>query len=562
MLNRWTTRCVGALRRNPIAWACAALLCDPSAQAVEIDVGDADFALRWDNTVKLSAASRLDRAEPGLLANPNGDDGDRNFARGLISNRIDWLTEADLTWRRQSGLRVSAAAWYDATYNTTNENPGFAGGASPNHVSKPADEFTDATRQLHGRKAELLDAFVFGRFDLGEANATLRVGRHSLLWGESLFFGANGIAGGQMPVDAVKLVSVPGTPFKEAIRPVPMASLQLQVNGRVSVGAYVQTSWERNRVPAVGSYFSTSDLAVDGAERILTGPASAAVRDPDLRPKSGGQGGLQMRLRGDETDYGVYAIRFHNKTPQLVPRLVLLTPPAVPEPTAVPGSYYLAYHQDIDAFGVSASRTFGDFNVAIEASVRSNQDLASTQGADTSSFTPVPASNNSDNPAYAIGRTAHLNLSTLATLPSTPLWREASLVAEVAWNRVLQVSKNAAALDPNGSRDGAALRFVLEPMYRSVVPGVDLGVPIGLGWAPEGSRPLAMTNPNMWIADGGGDFTLGLNGSWRDAWRFSLSFTHFFGEAGTFNDATTNAFTWKQALHDRDFVAASVRLSF
>ncbi|HSW22260.1 MAG TPA: DUF1302 family protein, partial [Burkholderiaceae bacterium] len=165
-------------------------------------------------------------------------------------------------------------------------------------------------------------------------------------------------------------------------------------------------------------------------------------------------------------------------------------------------------------------------------------------------------------PGYAVGRTAHLNLSTLATLPATPLWHEATLAAEIAWNRVLSVTKNGAALDPNGTRDGTALRFVLEPTYRSVFPGVDLGVPVGLGWAPKGSRPLAMTNPNMWIADGGGDITVGLNGSWRDAWRFSLNFTHFFGEAAIFNEAATNAFSWKQAARDRDFVAASLRLSF
>jgi hypothetical protein len=549
-------------RRTTIAAACAALIGVPAAQAVEIDAGHPDLALRWDNTVKLSAAARLRRADPALLASPNSDDGDRNFDKGLISSRLDWLTEADVSWRKQWGARISAAAWYDRAYDTANDNPGFAGGAFPNQVSVPADRFTAVTRKVHGRSAEVLDAFAFGRFELGDMNASVRAGRHSLLWGESLFFGANAIAGGQMPVDAVKLVSVPGTQFKEAIRPVPMVSAQLQVNDRASVGAYVQTSWAPNRVPAVGSYFSSSDLAIDGAERMLTGAASSAPRDADLRPRKSGQGGMQLRWRGDETDVGLYLIRFHNKTPQLVPRLVLLTPPAVPEPTAVPGSYYLAYHEGISALGASASRTFGAFNVALEASVRHNQDLASTRGADTSRFTPATATNNSDNPAYAIGRTAHVNLSTLATLPATPLWREASLVAEIAWNRVLKVTKNANAVDPNGTRDGAALRFVLEPMYRGVFSGIDLGVPVALGWAPKGSRPLAMTNPNMWIADGGGDITLGVNGSWRDAWRFSLGVTHFFGQAATFNDATTNAYSWKQSVRDRDFVAASLRLSF
>lgn len=550
-----------APRLSLMAATSAALLCAADASAGEIDLGNPDLALRWDNTVKYSAAQRLKSADPALLANPNLDDGDRNFGKGLVSSRLDWLSEADITWRKQFGARISAAAWYDSVYLRSNDNPGFAGGAFPNHTSVPADQFTRATRDVHGRNAEMLDAFAFGRFELGDMNASLRAGRHSLLWGESLFFGANAVAGGQMPVDAVKLVSVPGTQFKEAIRPVGMVSAQLQVSANVSVGGYVQTQWQGNRVPAVGSYFSSADLAIDGAENMLLGAAGTAPRLADQKAKDSGQGGLQLRFRGETADYGVYLIRFHDKTPQLVPVMMLLTPPAVPQPTVVPAAYRLAYHEGITALGASASRTFGDFNVALEASLRHNQDLASTAGADVSAFAPVPASDNRDNPAYAVGRTLHINLSTIASLPATPLWREASLAAEIAWNRVLKVTKNASAADPNATRDGAALRFILEPTYRGVLPGLDLGVPLGVGWAPRGSRPLAMPNPNMWVADGGGDVSLGINGSFRDVWRFSLAVTHYFGRTAPFNDAA-NAFSWQQALGDRDFVAASLRYSF
>lgn len=545
----------------PAVAVCAVLLGLGDAGATEIDVGNSDVTLRWDNTVKYSAAIRLKNADPVLLSNPNNDDGDRNFRKGLISSRADWLTEADVSWRKQLGARISAAAWYDSVYMRGNANPGFAGGAFPNQTSVPANEFTQATRDVHGRHAEVLDAFAFGRFELGDTSATVRAGRHSLLWGESLFFGGNAIAGGQMPVDVVKLVSVPGTQFKEAIRPVGMLSAQLPINSSVSLAAYVQTQWQASRTPAVGSYFSNADPAIDGGENLLLGPGLSAPRLPDQRARNSGQGGLQLRVRSEATDYGIYLIRFHEKAPQLVPVMALVTPPAVPQPTVVPSGYRLAYHEGITAWGASASRTFGDFNVAIEASVRSNQDLASSASADISAFAPSPPSDNRDNPAYAVGRTAHLNLSTLATLPATPLWREASLLAEIAWNRVLKVTKNAAAADANATRDGVALRFVLEPTYRGVLPGVDIGVPFGMGWAPRGSRPLAVPNPNMWVADGGGDVSLGVNGSFRDVWRFSLAATHYFGRAATFNDSA-NAFSWQQTLRDRDFVAASLRYSF
>lgn len=80
----------------PIAAASAALLGAANANAVEIDVGNPDVALRWDNAVKYSAAARLKTADPVLLSNPNNDESDRNFEKELISSRLDWLTEADL----------------------------------------------------------------------------------------------------------------------------------------------------------------------------------------------------------------------------------------------------------------------------------------------------------------------------------------------------------------------------------------------------------------------------------------------------------------------------------
>ncbi len=544
-------------RRLPIAIAAAAALAASSAGAVNIDTGNPELSLRWDTTLKYSLATRLKAPEAALIANPNADDADRNFSKGMVSNRADLFTEVDAIWQGGWGARVSAAAYHDQTYNDSNDNPGFAGGAFPNQLSVPANAFPDATRRLHGRKAEVLDAFAFGKFMLGDMSATVRVGRHSLLWGESLFFGGNAISGGQQPVDVVKLLSVPNTQFKEAIRPVPQVSTQLVINSNVSLGAYVQTGWQSNRTPAVGSYFSNNDLGVDGAEAILLGPGAVAVRQADRNPKSSGQAGLQLRLRAGETDYGLYAINFHSKIPQLV-ALIGMTPVG-----PAPVGYYLAYQQDIKALGASASRSVGDFNVAIEASLHQNQDLASTQGVDLSAIAPVPPTNVTGNPGYAVGNTAHLNLSTVAALGPSLLWKEATLFGEIAWNRVLSVTKNAAAMDPRGTRDGVALRALLEPTYRGVADGLDVGVPIGLGWAPGGSRPLAASHPNAWVPEGGGDASIGLKFAYRDVWRASLNFTHYFGTAATLTDpAAGNVYTWQQTLRDRDFVAASLSYSF
>lgn len=542
-----------------LALAAAACVASSGVSAFEVDTGDSDLSLRWDNTVKYTAAWRVKEQSSGLTSPPsataNLDDGDRNFDKGLISNRLDLLSEMDLVYAKRYGLRLSGAAWYDQVYNESNDNPGFAGGAVPNNVSVPYNEFTAATKRLHGRKTDMLDAFVFGGFDLGGTKLNLRAGRHSVLWGESLFFGANAIAGAMAPVDVIKLLSVPSTQFKEAIRPVPQISAQWQLSNKVSLGAFYQFKWEGNRLPAVGSYFSGSDTNPDGGEILYNAPGDPlGVRLGDQKPRDRGQGGVQLRFEAAETDFGLYVVRFHNKSFQQVNNLGFTTHPYVQ-------SYQLAYQQGIVAFGASASHTFDAMQVSIEGSVRRNQDLASSQAADVGPMFGAPlSSNNSSNPAYAVGKTAHINVSTIWTLPATPLAKEASLVGEVMWNRALSVEKNAGAIDPNSTRDAYAMRVQVEPTYRQVLPGFDLGVPVGFGYSPRGSRSRAL---GLGLPpENGGDFTVGLNGSYLDAWRISLAYTHFFGPEKPLLVGIPPAFSYGQHLKDRDFVALSLRRTF
>ncbi|RJF95568.1 DUF1302 domain-containing protein [Noviherbaspirillum saxi] len=532
-----------------------------------IETDTPSLKVTWDSTVKYSTAFRVKSQDPALLSNPNADDGDRNFGKGLISNRVDLFSELDLQYNN-FGARLSGAAWYDDVYNRTNDNPGFAGGAFPNHRSRTFNEFTQATRDLHGRKAELLDAFVFSKFDLGESRALVRLGQHAMVWGESLFFGSNAIAGGMAPVDVTKLVSVPGTQFKEAIRPVPQVSGQVQLTPDVTLGAFYQFRFEPNRLPAVGSYYSQIDTNVVGGENILLGPAGVAPRQFDMEPKDSGQGGLQLRFRHAETDYGLYAIRFHNKSHQLITNLINITPGRAP--TLLPGSYYIGYQQGITALGASASRTFGPANVAVEASVRRNQDLASAGHAtDVSAAFGAPATNLSDRPGYAVGRTAHVNVSLLWSLDPTAFFSEAIVAAELAWNRALSCQKNCTvfdvvtrqgAIDNNATRDAVALRVLFEPKYRQALPGLDISVPIGLGYAPKGSRSMALGSGAL-PADGSGDISVGINGNYLDDWQFSLAYTRYFGSARPFLD-TNNSFSYGQSLRDRDFVALSLRRTF
>ena len=262
-----------------VAVALASLASMPAAHAFKFDTGNEDLKVRWDNTVKYSLGYRLKDPSATLIADRNADDGDRNFRKGdLISNRLDLLSEFDLTYN-SVGFRMSGAAWYDRVYNrkTGHDSP-----ATWNPLSVPVGEFTRATRDLHGRKAELLDAFVFGRVDLGEMTLSGRLGKHTVLYGESLFFGANGVAGAQTAIDIIKALSVPSTPFKELLMPINQVSGQLQVRPNLSIGAYYQFDWKRNRIPASGQL-----LLVGGLRRRRR---RAQLRGPHGRPQRAAQG--------------------------------------------------------------------------------------------------------------------------------------------------------------------------------------------------------------------------------------------------------------------------------
>jgi hypothetical protein len=557
------TRKIAASRRAPFTLTLAAslVLGTTAAQAFQIDTGNPDLSLRWDNTLKYSAAWRLkdpsDKLSERAVAR-NQDDGNRNFDKGLISNRLDILSELDVGYR-DFGARVSAAGWYDTVYQNDNANDDPT---RSNQRSVAFDQFTADTRRLHGGDVELLDAFVYWNGELAERSLSVRLGRHGLIWGESLFFGANGIAGGMAPVDVVKAVSVPNTQFKEITRPVSQLSTTYQLTDDLSLGAFYQFEWEETRLPGSGSYFSTSDTLGEGNERLIVGapfPAflggnpdspAAFFHGKDKKARSSGQGGLQLRYSAESVDYGLYAIQYHDKTPKIYLR------PSATGPdfgTGKIGEYYWVYPEDIRALGASFTTTVGEFSFAGEASMRWNMPLVSNG----QTVTPGMAADNNADPLYAVGRTAHVNLNVLASLGPSFISNEASLVGEIAWNRLLSVTKNPNALDPGASDDALGLRLVYTPTYRQVFPGVDLSVPVGISHFPMGKSSVV----GGFGAHKGGDFNIGVSATYLDRVTFGLTYTHFYGpEDTTLNSA--NQFNFKQAQKDRDYLAFSVKTTF
>jgi hypothetical protein len=573
------------MKHHRIAMAVAAACALPAAQAIDLESPNPDYKIRLDLTPKYStgyrlkdpsaALSRMDVAvDPGTV---NEDDGNHNFRKGLISSRWDLLTELDVSGKNFGG-RISGSAWHDSVYlrpNAYSGTPLYANGmptgvvipTANNQPGQAPNEFLPATRRQHGQGTELLDAFVYFKGEVGGMNGTVRVGKHSLQWGESLFFGQNGIANAQGPVDVAKIMSVPGWQFKEVLLPVEQVSGSLQLAEGVSLGAYYQLKWRPSKIPGVGSYFSNQDYVGTGTVNFGAGGALPYEALKDNRPKDSGQGGVQLRWSptGSDYEFGFYAAQYHDKTP------------AVPVFDFVNGNVRLEYAKNIRTVGASVTSSIGQLNWALEGSVRSNAPLNSDPA--VLGLGPIRSCGTSSaDPCHAVGRTAHLQLSGIYVLQPGPLWGGGAVVGELAYNRTLKVTKDIFALGPNGTSVGLggldpnttkgawAMRMIFEPQYFQVMPGLDISVPIGLGYN-FGGRSSAVANFAGGVSNGG-DFSIGLKGKYQSAWNFALSYTGYLGSAKTFTQTlvpgagSPRQLTFGQSLKDRSFLSFTVSRTF
>lgn len=523
-----------------------------AAHAFGIDTGDSDTKIRWDNTIKYTAGWRTQNPDQyvadGNGLQPNTDFGDLANPRGLINNRFDLLSELDVTYKNL-GFRISGAAWNDAHYTKDrNDYTGLVPNTQAAAAGGPNNLNSQASKDLMGRKAEILDAFVFGRFDFGgDTNATVRLGKHTLMYGETLFLGANGIANAQGPVDLVKAFSLPNAQFKEIAMPVGQISADIQINPTVSIGGYYQYEYKSMRFPSASSYFSPAEFLMPGGDLLLLPPflGGPAVRAQDLKGSDSGNFGARLKFKVGDTDYGVYAARYDDKAPIGVVNVVNHT-------------YQAMYAKKVDTYGASASTVFGETNVGAEVSIRNNVPLAVAGDL----FFAAGQTDNEGNTAYARGKSFHLNLSMITLLPASPLWQGATFVGEFAFNRLLGVTNSGSALGLNPlntthTRDASAFRFVFTPEYFQVMPGIDLQIPIGLGYGLSGRSAIFQVAPEH-----GGDFSIGVNADINKTWKVGLNYTTYFGSNGPAPDLTGQGAAYKQYYGDRDFVTLSVQRTF
>ncbi|MES2152588.1 MAG: DUF1302 domain-containing protein [Pseudomonadota bacterium] len=305
--------------------ALAAALCAIGAtQAGELETGNPDLTVRFDNTVKYNYGYRVSKQNDAILKSVNFDDGDRNFDKGMVSNRLDLLSEFDLVFQKKFGFRVSAAGWGDsAPSKLDNTNP-----ASSNHLEngKPAVGLSPYAKRYHqGVSGEVLDAFVFGSFEIGDMPVNVKLGQHTLYWGESLISPIHGVNYGQSAIDLIKGYAVPGSEAKELFLPRQALSTQFSPSNELSFAAQYFFNYKPARLPESGSFLGFYDYAFQGAESFnLSGLGlPAAIKHADALPKKSGDWGLAARWSPSWLDgtVGAYLRRTSDLLPQANLRL-------------------------------------------------------------------------------------------------------------------------------------------------------------------------------------------------------------------------------------------------
>jgi hypothetical protein len=575
--------------------AVGVLVAASQAQAANIDVGSGDWTVSWNNTFKYSDAVRLlspdsvvaQIPQPG---NSNVAQGDLNFKAGnLISNRFDLLSEFNAVYQENTGIRISAAAWYDSAYfnKTANHLP-----VATNNIFQGPDEFPRGTQNINGKDIELMDALLFHKFSLpGDQSLDVRVGRFAQLYGETLFMGANGIAEAQGPVDVIKAESVPNSTFKEIMMPVGQIAVSYELGHGVLIAGYYQFEYRPDRLPGVGSYFSTANIVGAGNQSLWT-PFSLPstnfsgtflTHGRDQMPSNQGQFGAEVRIHAsDNWEIGFYGANYHEKDPAAA---YLTINPTGPQTFADGynginiGTYAWAYNKSVQTVGASFATAVGETNVSGEISVRHNQSLDSSDSAGGNGGVAFAnaASNSSNNTQYLRGDTFHANVSAIGLMPGNAVWGGAAIIGEVGFNDLLNIiNKNSSALvigpggptvdklslNPTSTHSAAAFRGTFEPSFFQVLPNVDVTTPIGFGIGLYGRSALG-ANIGNFNPGGVADLSIGVKATYNEVWHAALNYTDYLGPKAQFTAGGPARYTsYGQDLYDRDFLAFSLTRSF
>ena len=554
-----------------------------SVHAFTFSSGELEGSL--DTTISYGARWRVqDRdkaiigiANGGTAYSVNGDDGNLNYDKGLVSNVIKITPEMVLKYKNY-GAFIRGTYFYDFEVmgNDTARTP-----------------LSDAAKGEVGEKAELLDAYVWGSWDPGDKPLDVRIGKQVVNWGESTF-----IQGGMNSINPVNVnkLRVPGAELREALKPVPRLWANLGATDKVSVEGFYQTNWKETIIDPVGTYFSSSDLAGKGAEKVVLGfgsapdnpalPTTAVPRGDTREAKDGGEYGISMNYLTDSaTEFGFYFVNYHSRLP-IISAQTGSVAGAVGGDYPASASYFLEYPEDIKILGTSFNTEIGTSGISWQGELTYKID-APLQIDDTeilyAALTPVAPALGAINQVGSFGfdeeitgyqklDIAQIQSTMTQVFPNFMGANQLAVVGELGFTHVMDMPSyqelrfegpgsytsgnpfaTAAGVQP-ATEDPRAFatptswgyRLVGRWQYNNAFSSINLNP--RLGWAHDvaGTTP----GPGGNFIEGRKALSLGLNAVYQETWSADIAYTRYMG-AGRYN-----------LINDRDFVSFNIKTSF
>lgn len=278
------------------------LLVAVQAQAVEFSFADEEVTGSVDSTVSYSQLWRV-QGQAKNNDDINGNDGNRNFDTGLVSEVFKITTDAEVKYQNY-GAFMRGTAFYDtqimdkhnAYYD--NNNP-LQPSQSSQQGAHQDNRFTQSTRDHAGNNAEILDAYVYGSWDVAETPVSARLGKQVFNWGEGIFY--RGGVNTTNPVDAAKF-RLPGSELKEVLIPVEAFNLSVGLTDNLSMETFYQFNFKETAVDPVGTYFSETDLFAEGGNTAYRDFAETPLVAP--QPALGGASLLDFYEGAADGKYG------------------------------------------------------------------------------------------------------------------------------------------------------------------------------------------------------------------------------------------------------------------
>ncbi len=592
------------LAKLPLAVSLASTLAAP-AFGVTFNIGEIEG--QFDSSLSVGASWSMADRDRDLVGINNGgtgftqtgDDGRLNFKKGETFSKIfKGIHDLELKYG-DTGVFVRGKYWYD--FELKDESRLFK-------------DISDSNRKEGAQSsgAEILDAFVYYNYAIGDQPGSVRLGKQVVSWGESTFImnGINAIN----PLDAAAFRR-PGAEIKEGLIPVNMLYVAQSLTDRLSAEAFYQLEWDQTVLDNCGTFFAI-DVLQDGcdANYHVGSPAIAPLqpvaaafgqgfevtpegvvvpRAGDRDARDSGQFGLALRWLGDATEYGAYFMNYHSRTPNLSTRSAgLATAAQLPGIIGTAnglvlgagsglaksvmlgnGRYYLEYPEDIQLYGLSFSTTLptgtawsGEISYRPNAPVQLNaQDLSRALLNPLAPGTsPIESTFGAENRGYNRKEITQLQTTFTHFIYQVLGAERMTVVGEVGYTHV------------GGLESTSELRYGRDPIYgtpddpaalarygrhgfvtanswgyrlRGIADYDNVFAGINLKPNLSFSHDVDGYGPNGLFNEGSKAVSIGLDAEYQNMYTASLSYTNFFG--GTYNTSV-----------DRDFVALSFGMNF